>query len=183
MKIYVVILIGIALAMDAAGVSLAIGLKEESDEEKSKYILTFGIFQALFTFLGGEVGTYFSRYIASIPSVIGGIALIIVGAMMLISGKKDNEEKGGVNKMIVPLGISVSIDALAIGFTIFNRFNFGTLICYGTIIGLITILLCEFAFIVSRGARKIFFIKKYGEYLGGIILLCFGIKMIIENLI
>ena len=108
MKIYVVILIGIALAMDAAGVSLAIGLKEELDEEKSKYIWTFGIFQALFTFLGGEVGIYFSRYIASIPSIIGGISLIIVGSVMVISGKKNDEEKEGINKMIIPLGICFS---------------------------------------------------------------------------
>ena len=182
MNIYVVILIGIALAMDAAGVSLAIGLKERVDEEKAKYILSFGFFQLLFTMIGGSIGSYFTRYIASIPSVIGGIALIIVGILMIISGKKGDEENISLDRMIIPLGISVSIDALAIGFTVFNKYSFGVLLCYSVIIGLITMLLCTLAFIISKQARKVVFIKKYGDYFGGIILFIFGLKMIIENL-
>lgn len=182
MNIYVVILIGIALAMDAAGVSLAIGLKERADEEKAKYILSFGFFQSLFTMIGGGIGTYFSRYIASIPSVIGGIALIIVGILMIISGKKNNEENIELNKMFIPLGVSVSIDALAIGFSVFNKYSLGVLLCYAVIIGLITMLLCILAFIISKQARKIVFIKRYGDYFGGVILFVFGLKMIIENL-
>ena len=84
--------------------------------------------------------------------------------------------------MFIPLGISVSIDALAIGFSVFNKYSLGVLLCYAVIIGLITMLLCILAFIISKQARKIVFIKRYGDYFGGVILFVFGLKMIIENL-
>ncbi|ETJ43835.1 Membrane protein, partial [human gut metagenome] len=54
MSIYYVFIIGIALAMDAFGVSLGVGLNPIlKKRNKIKFIVSFAFFQFLFTFLGG----------------------------------------------------------------------------------------------------------------------------------
>ena len=52
-----IILIGLALAMDAFGVSLGIGINSSViKKQKLLYIISFAFFQSLFTFLGGYLG-------------------------------------------------------------------------------------------------------------------------------
>ena len=54
------IIIGIALAMDALGVTLSIGLNPRvRRDSKIKYIISFGFFQFLFFFLCGVFGYIF----------------------------------------------------------------------------------------------------------------------------
>ena len=47
------------------------------------------------------------------------------------------------------------------------------------LVGLITLLLCTIGFFICRYIRKIDFICKYADILGGLILILLGIEMII----
>ena len=81
--------------------------------------------------------------------------------------------------MVVILGISVSIDALIIGFTTFHQLgSLLVLLIDSVLIGLITLFFCTIAFFSCRYLRKISFISKYANFLGGIALILFAIKMI-----
>lgn len=181
MGILSIIIIGIALSMDAFGVSLGIGLSSNvSRMRKIGYILSFSFFQFFLAFIGGVSGYYFDTYILPIPTVLGGIIIAAVGVLMVFDGLKEKEsDLLKKNSMTIVLGISVSIDALVIGFTALHQL--GTpliLLVYTILIGLISMFFCTLAFFACRVLRKIKFITKYASLLGGLALIIFGIKMI-----
>ena len=181
MSVFGVCVIGIALAMDAFGISIGIGVNSIiTRKKKIGYILSFGFFQFLFTLIGGGLGYYFDTYILPIPSALGGIIVGAIGILMIIDGVKEKENSLLVkNSMVIILGISVSIDALIIGFTTFHQVgSLAILLIDSILIGLITLFFCTFAFFSCRYLRKISFISKYANFLGGIALISFAIKMI-----
>ncbi|GEQ20061.1 putative manganese efflux pump MntP [Clostridium butyricum] len=181
MSIYYVFIIGIALAMDAFGVSLGVGLNPIlKKRNKIKFIVSFAFFQFLFTFLGGIAGHLFDVYITSIPSIAGGIVMSVVGIVMIIDGLKEKESDLLIkDSTCIILGISVSIDAFVIGFTTFCKLSSIIILLVNSIlIGLITLFLCTLTFFFCRYIKKISFISKYANFLGGIALIIFGIKVI-----
>ena len=181
MALSYVCIIGTALAMDAFGVALGIGLNPIMERRhKIKFVLSFSFFQFLFTFIGGSMGHLFDVYIANIPSLAGGIIMGIVGMLMIVDGLKEKENKILIkNSTCLILGISVSIDALVIGFTTFHKVsNIAVLFFYSVIIGLITSLFSNGAFIIGKAMNKIEFIAKYANLFGGTALIIFGMKVI-----
>ena len=96
---------------------------------------------------------------------------------MIYDGKRKNNNLTKKNGVIIFLGISVSIDALAVGFTVLSEIKYvSVIICYCIIMWLITSILCIISFIISKLVRKINIISKYSNYLGGIILIVMAIK-------
>ncbi|MCR6513628.1 manganese efflux pump [Clostridium sp. LY3-2] len=185
MSLSVVVLFGIALAMDALGVTLGIGLNNKIKlKEKLMYILSFAFFQFLFTFLGGSLGNFFTSKFIALSNVIGGLIIIGVGLYMIFSGeKKENEDDSKLiigKKSALLLGISVSIDALVVGFTAFNSFGMFHLTFYSFIIGTVTLLICYIGFILSDKVKKLSIVESYSNYISGIILIIIGIKIILS---
>ena len=83
-------------------------------------------------------------------------------------------------KMYFILGISVSIDALVVGFVVLSGITKILVIGIDTIfIGLTTCFLSAIAFIISKSLKKVKFIAKYADFIGGIILIIFGLEMIL----
>ena len=79
------IIVGVALAMDAVGVSISIGVNSAIKRiNKIGFIISFAFFQFLFFFLGGVCGHLFETYITTIPKVVGGIAIAVVGILMKV---------------------------------------------------------------------------------------------------
>lgn len=181
MNLYDVIIIGVALAMDAFGVTLSIGLNPILNRKhKMKFILSFAFFQFLFTYAGGILGYLFDTYIASISCIAGGIIIVIVGILVIIDGFKEKENEILIkNSTCLVLGISVSIDALVIGFTAFHEVSNRLLLCVNSIlIGLITLFICTLGFILCKYIKKIKFVTEYSNFLAGITLIFLGFKMI-----
>lgn len=181
MKVLELFFIGAALAMDAFGVSLSVGVTDGiKRKQKILYIISFGFFQFLLIFLGGAIGHYVNTYVIPISNTFGGIAVGIIGVFMIIDGMKERGESI-LNKssMIFILGISVSIDAVVVGFTTFNSItSFIVLLVNSILVGLITLFMCTIAFYICRYIRKITFIQKYADFLGGIALIIFSLNMI-----
>lgn len=181
MDIVALLLISIALSLDACGIALCIGLnKKVSIKERVGFILSFGFFQFLLALLGAILGTVFTKYIASIPNVAGGIVIAIVGLLMVNDGRKNEGKCILLRKGIYfILGISVSIDAMVIGFTVLSSIkSFSTIIVATLIIGLVTIINSILSFYIARYLKKIELLSRYADYIGGIILIIFGLKMI-----
>lgn len=179
MNILMILFFGAALAMDAFGVSIGIGINSLINRSKKiKYIISFGLFQFLLTLLGGILGYYFECYVAEIPNIIGGVVIGIVGILMIIDGKKNSDSLLIKDSMVFTLGISVSIDAFVVGFSVIHKLGTIKLLAVNSLlIGLITSFLCTLAFFLCRYIRKITIVSKYADYMGGIILILFGIKM------
>lgn len=183
MSIRDVIIVAVALAMDAMGVSISIGLNSKVDRSnKFIFILSFAFFQFLFFFIGGIGGYLFETYITTISHIAGGLIIGAVGIMMIKEGFQvdDKDESMMLRKyMYIVLGISVSIDALVVGFTAFNKINtYGQMYFYSVIVGVITMIICTTGFYLCRLIRKISIISKYSDFLGGIILVLFAIEML-----
>lgn len=182
MEFYALTLIAIALSLDAFGVAMSLGLNENLKiKNKMQFAFSFGLFQFLFAFAGAYFGLLFNEYIVSVPNIVGGIIITGVGAYMVKEGYEKKEEclliKPG---MPLILGISVSIDAMVIGFTVLNKIKNSLILLQNTLyIGLITFIFSVFAFFISKYLRKINILEKYSDYIGGIILIIFGLKMII----
>jgi len=180
MSLYSLFLIAIALSLDAFGVALCIGLNRAvSRSNKILFVSSFGFFQFLFSIIGAYAGFLFNTYIASVPKLIGGILITVVGIMMLKEGFESKEECPLIRPgMFIILGVSVSIDAMVIGFTILNNISSSLAILKNTLfIGFITLIMSSIAFIIARYLKRISLVSKYADYIGGIILVIFGIKM------
>lgn len=100
---------------------------------------------------------------------------------MIKDGMSEKEEKFIFNsKMYYILGISVSIDAIVVGFVAFSTIStLYRLLTFTTVVGIITLIMSIIAFVVAKYLRKIDAIGKYADYIGGIILILFGLKMIL----
>lgn len=182
-----ILLIPIALALDAFGVALSLGF---SNRYKLKqllfFCLSFGFFQFLFSFIGGVFGDLVNSYILSIPKVFGGIVILLVGLFMFKEAfSKDDEDdeecsKGNkfLNNLYITLGISVSIDALVVGFTAYNLHNLNLIFLNTLLVGLVTLILSMLSIFLSMRLKKVGFITKYADFLGGALLILFGLKMI-----
>ena len=181
MSIYSLFLIALALSLDAFGVALSIGLNRGIRlRNKAIFTTSFGFFQFLFSFIGAYAGFIFTKYIAAVPSIIGGIIITVVGILMIKEGLDEKEECLLFSpKMYLVLGVSVSIDALVIGFTALSNLGNHLAILESTIfIGVVTFVVTGIAFIISKFLHKIAIISRYADYIGGIILVVFGVKMI-----
>lgn len=180
MSFYSLFLIAIALSLDAFGVALCIGLNIGiSRKHKVLFTTSFGFFQFLFSLIGAYAGVLFNKYIASVPQVIGGVLISIVGIMMLKEGFERKEACPLIKPgMFIILGISVSIDAMVVGFTVLDHISSNLIVLQNTLfIGIITLIMSSVAFIAARYLKRIELISKYADYIGGVILIIFGIKM------
>lgn len=180
MDFITILFIGIGLAMDASAVSLAKGMGLDKDQVK-KYAfilaLAFGLFQALMPAIG-----YFAEYIQSIDHWIAFILLSLIGINMIREGKEEKENEVKIHsipfKDILLLAIATSIDALAVGVSFaFLKVNLFLAI---TTIGITTFILSFVCVLFGKKLGSLF--EKYAEYLGGIILILLGIKILIEHL-
>lgn len=190
MDFITILFIGIGLAMDASAVSLAKGMGLDKDQVK-KYAfilaLAFGLFQALMPAIGyfaGShfAGSHFAEYIQSIDHWIAFILLSLIGINMIREGKEEKENEVKIHsipfKDILLLAIATSIDALAVGVSFaFLKVNLFLAI---TTIGITTFILSFVCVLFGKKLGSLF--EKYAEYLGGIILILLGIKILIEHL-
>ncbi|WP_251861209.1 manganese efflux pump [Clostridium sp. Marseille-Q2269] len=173
--------IGLALSLDAFGVILCIGINKRVTLRSCLiFVVSFGFFQFFLSFLGGYTGIIFNKYIVPIPKIVGGIIIIIVGIFMISEGFTKKEQNIFLNKSIYfILGVSVSIDALVIGFTSLSCIsNLFYLFMGSLFIGLITGTVCSLGVILSKYIKKISIISSYADYIGGVILILFGLKML-----
>ncbi len=178
-----ILLISVGLAMDAFAVSVCKGLSMKKMNWKKAIIigLYFGIFQALMPVLGYFLGTTFEQFITNIDHWIAFVLLSAIGGNMIKESFDQESENCNDNvdvKTMVILAIATSIDALAVGITFAClRIN---IVLPVISIGIITFILSVIG--VKIGNK---FGDKYenkAEFIGGLILILLGIKILLEHL-
>ncbi len=186
MKVWEIVLIGISLSMDAFAVATCRGLEMKKFNAKYALIIAlfFGGFQALMPFLGWLVGKQFETYIQNFDHWIAFVLLVIIGGKMVCdSFQKDDEETTVVMEklhigQLFLMAVATSIDALAVGVTF--AFLGASIALPVTLIGSITFVLSFAGVAVGYLVGGKF--KNKAEFLGGVILVLIGVKILLEHL-
>jgi len=183
LSLFELVSISFALSLDAFGVAISLGFKHIlSVSKKMLFIASFGFFQFFLSFCGLFIGKLFNQYVFMVPSYLSGVIVLLVGIFMIKEAIQNKKQESIImNKAIfIILGISVSVDALMIGFTVISRISFlFTGFTYTLFIGFVTLIMTFSAFLAAFYLKRIEIIERYSEYIGGIILILFAIKMII----
>ena len=112
------------LGLDSFAVAATIGaVRKTAVRERLRISLVFMIFEGGMPLIGLALGSALARGVGPVAGYLAAAAVIGIGAWMLLAGDKDEEDKAGRlatsrGLALVALGISISMDELAIGFSI-----------------------------------------------------------------
>lgn len=178
-----ILLIAVGLAMDAFAVSISCGLT--MDKLRTRHVLRiafcFGLFQALMPLAGWVLGIYFKNFIASIDHWVAFVLLAFVGGHMIWETREGCKKRQNPLDwhVLLLLSVATSIDAFAVGLTFaFLDVAVATPVA---IIGCVTFILSYVG--VHIGDKVGCYFEKKVEWLGGLILIGIGLKILIEHLI
>ena len=177
MGYFYIVLIALGLSGDCVDVSVSCGINEKTARLKDgiKIALVFGIFQALMPVIGWALGSGLKQFITGVDHWIAFVLLLAIGLKMIYGSSVKDELK---TSTLFFLGLATSIDALAVG--IGFAFLEIPIVIATLIIGGITILCSFIGFTVGNKIGH-FFEKKI-QIFGGLVLICIGIKILIEHL-
>ncbi len=181
-----ILLLAVALSMDAFAVAMCKGLAMHKIKIGNALVvgLWFGGFQALMPLIGWFLGSKFHDFITAVDHWVAFILLAIIGIQMLREAlsKKDDDAPPDASlafgKMLL-LAVATSIDALAAGISMSCE--------EGTNVALAIPLIGVTTFALSALGVKIGSVfgtrfKSKAEFAGGVILILLGLKILLSDL-
>lgn len=186
-----ILLLAVALAMDAFAVSIASGiqLRTVTVAQTLRMGLAFGGFQFFMPVAGWFVGAGAQPYIEKYDHWVAFFLLAVLGCKMLHeawqsrNGEDDacRSDPTGLGSLVV-LGIATSLDALAVGLSMafLNMDVWGPAI----VIGLVCFAFTALGMQLGRLACRLPVLAGLGSKanaLGGIVLLCIGLSILYEH--
>ena len=178
-----VILLAIALSMDAFAVSIGVGVKAKVFDKylALKVALFFGVFQGIMPFFGYLASIGLGSFVESIDHWVAFVLLSLIGGKMLYDSFGENTEdeiSSITNKVLLLLAIATSIDAMAAGFTL-DLMSLNPFVSM-FLIGIITFIFSYIgAYLGTKGATTL---EDKAEKLGGVVLIVIGFKILLEHL-
>lgn len=173
--------LAIALSMDAAAVSicLGLGLKKVGLGQMMTVGLWFGLFQGMMPLLGYYLGTSLSAYLSILDHWLSFFFLALVGIKMLLGDEYGEVEVSLGVKEMLPLALATSIDAFAIGlgFALLPQIDMGET---ALTIGISTFFISAIALFLGRGLGSGYSHK--AEKVGGSLLLVMAVHVLGEGL-
>jgi putative Mn2+ efflux pump MntP len=175
-------ILAVGLSMDAFAVSICKGLS--LGEIKPKHMITaglwFGGFQAIMPLTGYMLGSIFADKVTKYAHWVAFILLAIIGGNMIKESFGEDEEVDASMKPkeMLLLAVATSIDALAVGVSFaFLKVNILAAVSF---IGVVTFVFSA----VGIGIGSIFGAKykSRAEFVGGVILILIGLKILLEGL-
>jgi putative Mn2+ efflux pump MntP len=174
-----VIVLAVALSMDAFAVSIGLGAKKNTPGLALRAGFFFGIFQALMPFIGYLGGKGILGWVEDYAHGIAFGLLALIGVKMIYEGLHEGIEEDistVTHKMMLVLAIATSIDAMAAGFSL-------TLLDANPYIACFAIGATTFAFSwagVLIGRKSGTWLENKAEIFGGIVLILIGIKILLS---
>lgn len=180
------LLLAVALSMDAFAVSICKGLSMKRATLKEGAIcgVWFGGFQTIMPLIGFFLGTMFASAIESVDHWVAFGLLALIGINMLkeaFEKECDCEQHDAdlsVKTMFV-MAVATSIDAMAVGISLAMAGTANIFVAV-LLIGVITFAFCVAGVKIGNvfGSRY----EKKAQAAGGIILVLLGIKILLEHL-
>ena len=183
MQVLTLLIIAVGLSMDAFAVSICKGLSICKVHPKNalSVALWFGGFQALMPVLGYFLGVSFADFVSTVDHWIAFVLLAVIGGKM-VKESFEKDDSCEVNpdfsfKTMFAMAVATSIDALAVGVSFaFLKVNIWTAVL---MIGLTTGVLSAVGIYLGNlfGSRY----KSKAEFVGGLILVGMGLKILLEH--
>lgn len=179
-----VLLVSVALGIDAFSVAIGIGAAGVGKKQMLAVAVTVMFFHILMPLLGLSLGAYLGNIAGPIAGSIGALVLVAIGLSAVWGGIRDLGVTGGGTGIPVisisgPVSLalvaaSVSLDALTVGFGLgaLRVDLFLTVLTMGVVAGIMT----GGGLIFGRGLNRAF--GKKAEIIGGIILVIIGLKLL-----
>ena len=199
-----IILLGVALSMDAFAISVTYGLVyQDITKKRALFIaLVFGIMQGLMPLIGywlvelveiivGEVaGASAGNTMALIVTWLAFVLLLFIGGKMLFEGIKElrNKEENKEPKVfsikeVLLFGVATSIDALGSGVALHSGLsNNGTVFLHVSIIICITFAISLVGVLLGNKIEKLFKGKtEVTSIIGGCILILLAVWIVLSH--
>ena len=177
-------ILAVGLSMDAFAVSVCKGLVMKKAPAKAMVVCGawFGGFQALMPLIGYFLGSLFIDAISAIDHWIAFALLAIIGINMLREALNGEEETADADlsvKTMFLMAVATSIDALAVGISLAMA-GVSNIFLAVLLIGVTTFVLSAVGVRVGNvfGSRY----EKKAEFMGGVILILLGVKILLEHL-
>ncbi len=185
MDLFTLLIIALGLSFDSFVVSVCGGLsmckKHLRLRDTFKIAGSLAFFQALMPLIGWFLGNTVKDLIQDYDHWVAFVLLMFLGIKMIYESSKSSVSK--IKKptewrVLIPMSLATSIDALAVGITF--AFLVKNMILPVIVIGLTTFAVSLTGLYMGRkmGTR----LASKAEILGGIILICIGFKILIEHL-
>lgn len=192
-----ILLVAVILGIDAFSLSLGMSLGKTSRKFEFKLAGIIGLFHIMMPLLGLNIGLLAGEILGKCAKFLGVLVLFYISGDFIIKGYE--QTRTGVYKIsqraeIFPdnrviaskdwskvflLGLTVSIDALTVGFSL-GTFNVSVLLT-AVIIGAVAAIMTLLGFYGGRVFSR--FIGNYAQILGGVMLLILAFKMLFSTLL
>lgn len=192
MQVYDIILIGIALSIDACALTIANCATYKNTLTKKRAFLMpffFGAFQGVMPLIGFYVGTFLLGFLGSIIEYFVSVVFFLLAVKIIVDIVNEKKCREGKEKhckviyltipMLLLQAVATSIDALVIGVTFFEL-TFSVFIAV-LIIAVITFVLVWLSLFFGKKLGTAF--GSYAEWVGAGILLFLAVKNLIQILI
>jgi len=184
MPLWTLILVAIALSLDAFAIAVASGMaiRNLRLHHAVKIAFAFGLFQAIMPVIGGFTGIGLQRHINLYDHWVIFAILTGLGLKMIYESfklKEVEEEKDPLNSsVLLILAIATSLDALAVGVTM----GLGNMPIVGpaALIGLITFAITLTGVYIGRHSRHVN--ERFMEAAAGVALIGIGIRILCFHL-
>ena len=198
-----IILLGIALSMDAFAVSVTDGLiYQDVNRKKALFIaLVFGVMQGLMPLIGywlvelveflvSGAGGNAGNFMATVVTWTAFVLLMFIGIKMIVEAiiemRKVEEEKALKKfsiKEVLFFGVATSIDAMAAGVTLHTGLsNNATVWLHVSIIIVITFAICLVGLFLGKSIVKLFKGKpEITSIIGGTILVLLAVWVVLSH--
>lgn len=199
-----IILLGIALSMDAFAISVTYGLVyQDITKKRALFIaLVFGIMQGLMPLIGywlvelveiivgATAGASAGNTMALIVTWLAFVLLLFIGGKMLFEGikelrnKEENKEPKAFSiKEVLLFGVATSIDALGSGVALHSGLsNNGTVFLHVSIIICITFAISLVGVLLGNKIEKLFKGKtEITSIIGGCILILLAVWIVLSH--
>jgi manganese efflux pump family protein len=183
MSLITILLLAVALGVDAFSVAIGIGA---ANHKKSwtpvlRVSAAFGLFQLVMPLAGWLAGATVVDLIASFDHWIAFLLLTLIGGKMIWEGFGNEDGRSKADQTqgfpLLVLSIATSIDALAVGFG-FSLLR-TPIILPAVIIGIVCFFMTAIGMIFGKVLARIFGRKV--EILGGLVLIAIGVRILIEH--
>ncbi|WP_054754787.1 manganese efflux pump MntP [Piscibacillus salipiscarius] len=129
-----IVLLSVAIGMDAFSVSLSVGLMRTRLCMIATFILLVGLFHVIMPLAGVTLGHLLSHKLGIITQSIGGWILIIIGAQMMVATMLEKETDRTLHLAgFTILAFTVSLDSFSVGLSLgmFGLNQFAIIMLFG----------------------------------------------------
>ncbi|MDE6059713.1 MAG: manganese efflux pump MntP family protein [Clostridia bacterium] len=202
MEIWEILLIGVALSLDAFAVGITDGMVEPNMRTRKALAVAFffGLFQFGMPLIGYYLGTALTGLVQKIAPYLSFGLLLLLGGKMIFDGVKEKIEARkefllrpylitsrkplGIGELLMQ-SVATSLDALAVGVTFLAAdtgagLPFHVALC-SLIVGVVTLSLSVIAVTLGKKAAG----RTGGSAVipGGVVLIAIGLKILLEGIL